>query len=215
MPEETLATGDTGSQQQETVTESVTETAEKPAEEQQEKATEQNVEKSTETTQDGEKDTKPTEYTDFALPEGMTMNSEVLDEFKPIALDVGLTQEQAQKMVDIYSKAKQQDFENEVAYRKDAFNELVKDIKADKKIGEEGYGKINSMLTKFGGDEAPKLFEASLLALSGMDKGVAKQLVGVYHKLAEAAGDDQMVFGQPNTKDLSAKTLLYGDTFKK
>ena len=35
MPEETLATGDTGSQQQETVTESVTTTAEKPVGEQQ------------------------------------------------------------------------------------------------------------------------------------------------------------------------------------
>lgn len=55
---------------------------------------------------DGEKtDAKPDaiEYTDFQVPEGITIDEEKLGQFKPIAQELGLDQAGAQKLVDLYA----------------------------------------------------------------------------------------------------------------
>ena len=41
------------------------------------------------------------EYTDFAVPEGITLNADLLGEFKGIAQSMGLKQEQAQQLTDL------------------------------------------------------------------------------------------------------------------
>ncbi|MDR2427201.1 MAG: hypothetical protein LBD46_08510 [Endomicrobium sp.] len=57
---------------------------------------------------------KATEYTDFKFPEGMTPDEKLIQGFKGLAKEMGLTQEQAQKYVDLqansalaYAKAEQ------------------------------------------------------------------------------------------------------------
>ena len=49
----------------------------------------------------------PGEYTDFTLPEGIPADAEIMTEFKATAKEFGLTQEQAQKLVDIQTKSLQ------------------------------------------------------------------------------------------------------------
>ncbi len=46
---------------------------------------------------------KPIEYGDFVVPEGMTLSPEQLEAFKPVAQELGLSQEQAQKLIDLQS----------------------------------------------------------------------------------------------------------------
>lgn len=72
------------------------------------------------------KPTEPTEsgkvpetYADFTAPEGFTLSKEAVDAFTPIAKEFGLTQEQAQKLVNFHSeqmisaaKAPQATYEN-------------------------------------------------------------------------------------------------------
>lgn len=80
-----------------------------------EKGTEQTTQQNETTPQDGQKaaeETKPqdkaqapAEYTDFTMPEGVTASPELLTEFKGVAKEMGLTQEQAQKLVDLQAKA--------------------------------------------------------------------------------------------------------------
>ena len=80
-----------------------------------EKGTEQITQQNETTPQDGQKaaeETKPqdkaqapAEYTDFTMPEGVTASPELLTEFKGVAKEMGLTQEQAQKLVDLQAKA--------------------------------------------------------------------------------------------------------------
>lgn len=46
----------------------------------------------------------PETYADFAVPEGMTLNKEAVAEALPLFKELGLTQEQAQKLVDVQTK---------------------------------------------------------------------------------------------------------------
>ncbi len=47
---------------------------------------------------------EPISYTDFTLPEGVTLQDEALDGFKTLASESGIPQEAAQKMLDMYVK---------------------------------------------------------------------------------------------------------------
>lgn len=46
----------------------------------------------------------PEAYTDFTLPEGVTLDKAILDEATPIFRELGLSQEAAQKLVDLQAK---------------------------------------------------------------------------------------------------------------
>jgi hypothetical protein len=52
----------------------------------------------------GDKPVVPETYADFKVPEGFTLNKEALDAAVPIFKELGLTQDQAQKLVDIQTK---------------------------------------------------------------------------------------------------------------
>lgn len=54
--------------------------------------------------QDAPKETVPENYTDFTLPEGVQLGEETVGEFKTMAKEFGLTQTQAQKLVDLQVK---------------------------------------------------------------------------------------------------------------
>ena len=114
----------------------------------------------------------------------------------------------------VQNKAKE--FEAEVAYRQQTYEGVLKDLEADTKVGKEGIASINSLAKKYGGENGESLVAAGALALSGMSKEVATQFMGFMHNLAKAAGDPMFVAGNPpNTSDLPAKTVLFGDMFKK
>ena len=67
--------------------------------------------------------TKPDTYADFNMPEGVTVDSALLDEATPLFKELGLTQEQAQKLVDFQAKQVQASSQSQV----DAFNQLMND----------------------------------------------------------------------------------------
>lgn len=55
---------------------------------------------------------KPEDYGDFTLPEGMIVNDAVLGEFKALSAELGLSKEQAQKLVDFRAQQEQALFES-------------------------------------------------------------------------------------------------------
>jgi len=197
--EQILANDNTGSQEETNAVEAketVAETTEANA---------QNDTEATKTGQEGEKETKPTEYTDFALPEGFAMNSEQLEAFKPYATELGMNQEQAQKAIDMHVQGMQKAFEAEVEFRQKAYGDVVKELTADKAIGKEGIGKINAMLTKYGGEEAKGFLDVAVMAASGMSKDAAKGFMQAMHKIATAAGDAPIITGQTQAKNVADK----------
>lgn len=113
---------------------------------------------------DGEgSQTTPDAYADFVMPEGVTVNSELLAEATPIFKELGLSQEQAQKLVDFQAKQVQASSQSQV----DAFDQLMKDwqtqSKNDKEFGgdkfEENVGIARTAIDKFGTPELKQLLE--------------------------------------------------------
>lgn len=113
---------------------------------------------------DGEgSQTVPDTYADFAMPEGVTVDSALLSEATPLFKELGLTQEQAQKLVDFQAKQVQASSQSQV----DAFNQLMNDwqeqSRNDKEFGgdafDENIAVARSAIDKFGTPELKQLLE--------------------------------------------------------
>lgn len=156
-------------------------------------------------TDKAEKDKKPAapEKYEFAAPEGQELDANALSVFEPIAKELGLTQEQAQKLVDIYPQIQQQQAE--------AWSKQVADwgeqVKADKEIGgdkfEVSVGLAQRALDQFGNPELREYLNASGL-------GNHPALVRFCAKVGKSMAEDSFVV--PNQGgQRSAADILYGN----
>lgn len=137
------------------------------------------------------KDEKPVvpEKYEFKAPEGVEqLDAQALAVFEPIAKELGLSQEQAQKLVDIYPQIQQQQAEawsNQVA-------DWGEQAKADKEIGGDkltaSVGQAQKALDQFG---TPALRE--YLHNSGL--GNHPELVRIFAKVGKAMAEDDFVMG--------------------
>lgn len=84
---------------------------------------------------DGDADNAPENYADFDMPEGVTLDEGMLEVFAPAMKDLGLTQEQAQGLVNIQAQQVQAQQQGQV----DAFSQQLEgwitDAKSDKEYG--------------------------------------------------------------------------------
>ncbi|MEG7366316.1 peptidase [Serratia marcescens] len=152
-----------------------------------------------------EKDKKPAapEKYEFAAPEGQELDANALAVFEPIAKELGLTQEQAQKLVDIYPQIQQQQAE---AWSKQG-EEWREQVKSDKEIGGDKYtanvGNAQKALDQFGSPALREYLETTLL-------GNHPELVRFFAKVGKAVSEDTMVMPN-NGGQLSAADVLYGN----
>jgi|TARA_R110002095_G_C4251583_1_gene240164 hypothetical protein len=101
---------------------------------------------------DSSNDDVPDEYADFTLPEGMTLDPDLLAEAGPVFKDLGLTQDQAQKLIDLQSKKAEADVQKQMT----DFNQMIDDWKDQSQNDKE-----------FGGD---KFDESVAVAREAIDK---------------------------------------------
>lgn len=152
-----------------------------------------------------EKEKKPAapEKYEFSAPEGQELDANALAVFEPIAKELGLSQEQAQKLVDIYPQIQQQQAE--------AWSKQVADwgeqVKADKEIGGDKFnasvGAAQRALDQFGNTELREYLNASGL-------GNHPALVRFCAKVGKAMAEDTFVV--PNQGgQRSAADILYGN----
>lgn len=107
--------------------------------------------------------TPPDTYADFVMPEGVELDSALLTEATPLFKELGLNQDQAQKLVDFQAKQAKASSQSQV----DAFNQLMNDwqeqSKNDSEFGgdkfEENVGIARSAIDKFGTPELKQLLE--------------------------------------------------------
>jgi hypothetical protein len=138
---------------------------------------------------DAEKPITPEDYGDFTLPEGMQQDEALLGEFKETAAELGLTKEQAQKLVDLKAKSVQQMMD---AWEKTA-QKWVQDVKTDKEVGGDNFDKSLASAAKaldtFGTPELRALFNANGL-------GNHPELVRFCARVGKAVAED----GPVNTR---------------
>lgn len=148
----------------------------------------------------------PEKY-EFKPAEGQELDTAALEQFEPIARELNLTNEQAQKMVDLYGTkimpmVQQQQAE---AWQKTT-EQWAADVKADKEIGGDKLtGNLSAAqraLAQFG---TPELKEY----LEGTGLGNHPELVKAFVKVGKAMSEDGMVTGKENGQR-SAAEVLYG-----
>ena len=102
-------------------------------------------------------------YTDFVLPEGMTLDSALLDQAVPIFKELGLTKEQSQKLIDIHASQ----IQNSIKSQAESFDQLKQDWRSqtekDNEIGgdklQETVATARIALEKLGTPELTKLLD--------------------------------------------------------
>lgn len=189
----TATTTDTTQQQTQTTgQETTTTTAQTSGQQQQQQ-----------TTTDHLADYKPT------LPEGMQVDQAAYDQFKPIAQEIGLKPEQADKLLGLYAQNVQglvtrvvDDINSQCQENYDA---VIAEVKLDPVLGGINFDgnmrSIDSMLTKYGDDTTPELFRAALTALSGFDKEAVRPLFNAVAKMAKDAAPDVTHIGKPKSQE--------------
>jgi hypothetical protein len=131
----------------------------------------------------------PEKY-EFTVPEGMELDQEALAQFDPIARELNLTNEQAQKLADIYAQRMTATVQNQTKQWNDTLATWVTDMKSDREIGGEQFDTsvrhAQSAITKFG---TPEL--KSALDTYGM--GNHPELVRVFARIGKAMAEDTFV----------------------
>lgn len=144
-------------------------------------------------TQTDNKDGKPQgapEKYDLKVPDGMTLDEAALAEFDPIARELNLSNEQAQKLADVYSKRMAEVAQKQQESWKETTAKWVDDVKADKEIGGQNLDTsvrhAQAALTKFGTPELRAQMDAT-----GM--GNHPELVRVFARIGKAMAEDSFV----------------------
>lgn len=111
----------------------------------------------------GEGEGESSDYAAFDLPEGMSIDDTVLADASQIFKDLGLTQDQSQKLVEFHASQVQAESQRQV----DSFNQLMNEwqtqTRSDSDIGgdklEENVGFARVALDKYGTPELSQLME--------------------------------------------------------
>lgn len=83
------------------------------------------------------KNAPPEEYADFAVADGIVLDPVMISEFKPLAKELGLNQEKAQKLVDLAVKVQQRTIDGIFAMHEERKATWLKDAQNDAEIGED------------------------------------------------------------------------------
>lgn len=111
----------------------------------------------------GEAGESPDAYADFVAPEGVTLDTELVESATPVFKELGLSQEQAQKLVDIQAAHVQASQQRQA----DAFNQTKQDwanqSKNDKEFGgdkfNESIADAQLFINEFGSPDLKKLMD--------------------------------------------------------
>lgn len=147
----------------------------------------------------------PEKY-EFTAGEGVELDSEALKDFEPVARDLNLTNEQAQKLVDAYPKILAGVQQRQAEAWQKQTEGWAETVKADKEIGGDkltaNLSAAQRALDQFGTQELKEYLNATGL-------GNHPDLVKTFVKIGKAMSEDGMVDGS-NQGQRSAAEVLYG-----
>lgn len=137
-------------------------------------------------------DDKPAEYGEFKTAEGVTLDQDALGEFKALAGEAKLSQEQAQKVVDIGVKLQQKWAADQAKAMEGAREQWAQASNTDKEFGGEKLAENLSVaktaLDKFGSPELKQLLNDSGL-------GNHPEVIRFFYRAGKAISNDRIVSG--------------------
>jgi hypothetical protein len=153
--------------------------------------------------------TAPEEYADFNLPEGYTLEGEVGTQFKSLAKELGLNQEQAQKLVDL--DVKRSTAQMEAVHK--ASSEWLAAAQVDKEYGGDAFAE-NAAIAKKAIDTFGTQALKDLMQQAGL--GNHPEMIRTFYRIGKAISEDRFVGGGNGDKsggtDLTSRAAdkLYG-----
>lgn len=148
----------------------------------------------------------PEKYEDFKLPEGFEVDPKAMEQFTPIAKELNLTQDQAQKLVNLQSELVKEAAQRQV----DDWNKLTETwhttAQDDKEYGglkfDENVGLANAALAKFG---TPELIKT----LSDFGMANHPEMVRVFYRVGKAMAEDTIKTGAASTGPKDPANVLF------
>ena len=129
----------------------------------------------------------PTEYTDFTMPEGVEVNATLLESATPLFQELGLDQDQAQKLVDFYATKEQSDAVAAQTTYGEMLTNWENELKNDADFGGENFDQNIALakqgLEAFGGAELAKELEDTGF-------GSNPHLVRAFQRIGKAIQED-------------------------
>ncbi|MEG1825112.1 MAG: hypothetical protein RRY12_10790 [Cloacibacillus sp.] len=157
---------------------------------------------------------KPLEYTDFKLADGMVADDESLKEFKELASSKKLSQEEAQRLIDIQNRLMKTNSERFVAEVDKQTNALIDkwegEVRSDEELGGANLAATISTarkaVTQLG---VPEVFDI----LNEANLASNPAIIRLLYRAGKALGEAKYAYGVPNTgkSDVSAAQAIYGE----
>ena len=154
----------------------------------------------------------PEKY-DLKIPEGMTLDQVMLDKITPVFKELGLTQEGAQKLADVYAPYISQMMETQQKSAVGEFNKMVGEWKAQttQELSKDGakseveLAHAAKFIDKFGGPELRQILNETGL---GNHVAVVKAFVKAGKAIASDSFPDSSQKGKPlDTMEAKAEAL--------
>lgn len=151
----------------------------------------------------------PEAYTDFTLPEGISMDADTLDAFKGLAKELNIPQEAAQKLVDLQTKLATKQAEDLQSAVVAQSQKWAAEVRNDPELGGENYDKsVASAIKVIQAFGDPALTE--LLNDSGLGNNPA--LFRFCHRISAAISEDKFVM--PGSQSNAPKEMTIVDAFR-
>lgn len=151
----------------------------------------------------------PIEYTDFKLPEDFKIDDKMFSDFKAVAAESGLPQDQAQKFIDMHVAMEKQRVTQEEQQFTELQNTWKGEVSADKEFGgdklPQTLSSIAKVIDRYGGKDAAAIRQAFGYTGAGNNP----QIVRLMARMASALNEGSAV---PGTKPAPSKGRTAADT---
>lgn len=149
----------------------------------------------------------PDDYADFSVPKGLPIDRQGMAEFKQVAADLGLSQDQAQSLVDLQAgRIQAASAEQSAAWEKQQADWQAA-VRADREIGgsemSARVGVAKRAIARFGSPALRKV-----LTETGL--GNHPELVRFAYRVGRAIADDGVILPSQPGRRRSAAETLYG-----
>ncbi len=148
----------------------------------------------------------PEKYEDFKLPEGIEMDQAALDKFLPLAKEVNLTQEQAQKFIDLRAETVQAESKNQWDVWNKTQDTWVTEAKGDSEIGganfDENVGLAKKTMEAYGNESLKDLIDVT-------GAGNHKEFIRFLAKIGKDIGEDKLHISGGNATEQDKAGRIY------
>jgi hypothetical protein len=172
------------------------------------KTEEQELEVSDSKADEEQKPNAPETYEAFTLPEDVAVDEKSIEAFLPLAKELNLTQEQAQKLVDFQVKTMQEGASTQSDNWDNVQKEWVSAVKSDAEIGglafEENIGIARKAMEAFGTPELTAVLDST-------GAGNNPEVVRFMYRVGKAISEDTIHSGGAVAAPKSQAETLFPD----